>query len=84
MLLPLDDLAARYEKVSGRSFDMRRLHYYVIYWQFVEAALVPRGMAFAAEDAHELRSITAYPQLHINTRQLASLIDDYEDGVHVV
>ena len=84
MLVPLEDLAARYESRGDREFDRRRLHFYVIYWQFVEAALVPRGLAYAAEDRTQLRSITAYPQLNINTRQLAELIDDYEAGRHVL
>ena len=88
LLLPLDDLARRFEKATGVAVSRKHLHYYVIYWQFVEAALVPRGLTYAVqfEDAEEpeLRSITAYPQLAINTDQLAQLIDDYEAGRHVL
>lgn len=88
LLLPLDELARRFEKATGVAVDLRRLQYYVIYWQFVEAALVPRGLTYSVqfEDAEEpeLRSITAYPQLAITVDQLAQLIDDYEAGRHVL
>jgi aminoglycoside phosphotransferase (APT) family kinase protein len=86
MLLPFDELSLRYHAATGREVDRKRLHYWVIYWQFVEAALVARALAFAVEAAEsgvqELRSVTATPQLATNTRQLAQLIDDYEAGSH--
>lgn len=85
MLLPLDELSARYRAATGREVDPRRLHFWVIYWQFVEAALVARALDHAVRGSHrELRSITAYPQLATNTVQLARLIDDYEAGRHAL
>jgi aminoglycoside phosphotransferase (APT) family kinase protein len=88
LLLPIDELARRFEKATGVAVDLARLHYYMIYWNFVEGALVPRGISYATQfedaDEPELRSITAYPQLAITVTQLAQLIDDFEAGRHVL
>jgi aminoglycoside phosphotransferase (APT) family kinase protein len=88
LLLPIDELARRFEKATGVAVDLVRLHYYMIYWNFVEGALVPRGISYATQfedaDEPELRSITAYPQLAITVTQLAQLIDDFEAGRHVL
>ena len=86
MLLPFDELAAHYEVTSGRAVDLERLHYYLVYWQFVELAQVVRALAFSITDAPpgELRHVTSYPLLAGGARQLVSLIERYEVGEHEV
>jgi len=84
MLLGFDDLCAAYRAAAGRPVDVRRLHYYLVYWQFVELAQILRGVVHMIEEAapDEVRSLTSYPLIGRGTVQLVELIERFEDGDH--
>lgn len=86
MLLSAGELCTGYERESGRSVDLERLHYYMIYWQFVEVTQVLNGMAYLLDRAPDgdTTSLTAYPLLSSGTVQLVELIERYEDGDHAL
>jgi hypothetical protein len=84
MLLTFEEMCDAYRAATGRAVDMRRLHYYVAYWQFVELAQVTRSLVFSTEEAPrgEVRHVTSYPLLSIAAGHLLELINRYEAGLH--
>lgn len=86
MLLTFDEMAAAYQRSTGRPVDPERVLYYAIYWQLVEITNVLRGLAFtaASDDVTDLGSLTSFPLIALGTRQVVDLIEDYEAGRHVV
>ena len=86
MLMPFDSMATRYEEASGRPVDLKRLQYYVIYWQFVELAQIVRALVFSIDEAAhgELRHITSYPLLSIGAVHVLELIERFESGDHSI
>jgi aminoglycoside phosphotransferase (APT) family kinase protein len=80
MLSPLDQLVARYEHHTGRTVDLRRLHYYVIYSLLFHTWTLLVGLPSVVEWGGDMRMATAYPKLNQVTRLLAAEIEAYEDG----
>jgi aminoglycoside phosphotransferase (APT) family kinase protein len=84
MLLTRAQLFSSWERLTGRAIDLRRLHYFLVYWQYVELAQVLRGIVYMIDSAPpgEVRSLTSYPLLSAGTVQLVELIERFEDGDH--
>ena len=80
MLAPLDELVARYERLTGRAVDSVRLHYYVIYALLFHTWTLLVGIPSIVEAEGDMRMATAYSKLNQVTRLLAAQIDAYEEG----
>jgi aminoglycoside phosphotransferase (APT) family kinase protein len=82
MVMPLRDLQAAYRRATGRDLDDERLHYYVIFWQFVELAQITRAIPFLLDESPlgDVRSLTSYPLLSSGASQLLAAIEDHEAG----
>jgi hypothetical protein len=86
MLLSVDELTDGYEKATHRSVDLRRLHYYLIYWQFVEVAQVLNAIVYLIERAPstDMTSLNSYSLISSGTLDLVGLIERFEDGDHAL
>ena len=95
MALEMEELAAHYEAATSRPVDRRRLQFYMIFWQFVEGSLGSRPnrerdqMEMVRQGGVEVRNrytrvgkLPLGPNLHV--RQIAPVIDAYEEGRHDV
>jgi aminoglycoside phosphotransferase (APT) family kinase protein len=84
MLLTVDELLAAWKEATGGAVDLRRLHYYLAYWQWVELAQVTHGISYLLDRAPDgdTTSLTSYPLLASGTVELVELIERYEDGDH--
>jgi aminoglycoside phosphotransferase (APT) family kinase protein len=84
MLLPVDDLTRHYQRATGRSLNLRRLHYYQVYWQYVELAQTLNAIAYLVDRApvDDLTSLTSFPLLSTGAVDLVDLIERFEDGDH--
>ena len=71
---------ARYEHHSGRTVDLYRLHYYVIYSLLFHTWTLLVGLPSVVEWGGDMRMATAYHKLNQVTRLLAAEIEAYEDG----
>ena len=78
MLVTWDDLTALYAAATGFEPDPKWVHYCIIYWIFVESAVVPRGLALTTEG--KMRSWPAFSQIPLNTENLAQHLDAWESG----
>ncbi|MCQ3809920.1 MAG: phosphotransferase family protein [Acidimicrobiia bacterium] len=78
MLVAWDELAALYTAATGTEPDPKWVHYSIIYWVFVESAVVPRGLALTVEG--KMRSWPAFTQIPLNTENLAHHINAWEAG----
>ena len=86
MLLSVDQLVDGYEKATDRAVDLRRLHYYLIYWQFVEVAQVLNAIVYLIERAppNDMTSLNSYSLISSGTIDLVDLIERFEDGDHAL
>ncbi len=83
MLMPFDELRRVYEQESGRSLDLARLHYYVIYALYFHLHTFVTGIVAAVCGA-DLRVGLGYAKLGRVGAALARQISDYEAGRHVL
>jgi aminoglycoside phosphotransferase (APT) family kinase protein len=86
MVATLDELGTLYEKATGRVIDLPSVHYFSMLAQFVEAALVPIGLAYACDIDRPpyVVALTVYPQLNAAVRNLVQDIEDFESGRYVL
>lgn len=80
MLAPLGPMVERYERLSGRTIDLRRLHYYVVYAMLFHTWTLMVGLPSIVEWDGDMRMATAYSKLNQVTRLLAAEIEAYEEG----
>ena len=78
MLVTWDELAALYTSTTGTEPDPKWVHYCIIYWIFVESAVVPRGLALTVEG--KMRSWPAFTQIPLNTENLVQHMNAWEKG----
>jgi aminoglycoside phosphotransferase (APT) family kinase protein len=84
MLAPLDELVSAYEQATGRTVDLHRLHYYVIYALFFHTFTVVMGLVSVVEPHGDIRIAGMYSKLNQVTRHIADEIDAYERGAGVL
>ena len=84
MLMTAEDMVTGYEEETGQPVDLRRLHYYLVYWQYVELAQILNAIAYQIDRApvDDLTSLTSYPLISTGTVELVDLIERFEDGEH--
>jgi aminoglycoside phosphotransferase (APT) family kinase protein len=84
MLAPARELLDLYEGATGQAADLRALHFYLVYWQFVELAQVSNAIPYGIDRApdDDLTGLTSYPLLSSGAVDLIELIDRFEDGDH--
>lgn len=80
MLAPIDELVGYYERFSGRTVHLGRLHYYVIYAMLFHTWTLMVGLPSIVEWDGDMRMATGYAKLHQVTRLLVDEIDAYEGG----
>ena len=78
MLVTWDELSAMYAAATGTEPDPKWVHYCIIYWVFVESAVVPRGLALTVEG--KMRSWPVFTQIPLNTENLAQHLNAWEAG----
>ncbi len=83
MLVPLSELARIHERETGRTLDLARLHYYVIYALYFHLYTLVSGMVSAVNGA-DLRVALGYSKLHRVTQELVCHMQAFEDGRHVL
>jgi aminoglycoside phosphotransferase (APT) family kinase protein len=80
MIAPADELFALYSQATGRDVDHRKVHFFAVYWQFLEATVLARGLTLASREPSFRQAFTAYPQLAMATRYLIEGIESFERG----
>jgi aminoglycoside phosphotransferase (APT) family kinase protein len=83
MLVPFDELLRIFEEETGRSVDLARLHYYVIYALYFHLYTLFSGLV-AAHNGADLRVGLGYSKLHRATRELIAHMAAFEEGAHVL
>jgi aminoglycoside phosphotransferase (APT) family kinase protein len=86
MAMSFSDLAHVYEITTGRSIDIAVLHYYIIFWQFIQGCLAARQAARLCGHGEDPMGISSRPFVtpSIAARQTLLLIEQFEDGNHVL
>jgi aminoglycoside phosphotransferase (APT) family kinase protein len=84
MLAPLDEMVAAFENASGRTVNLERLHYYVIYALFFHTFTVVMGLISVVEPSGDVRIASMYSKLNQVTRHLTDQIAAYERGMGVL
>ena len=80
MLVTWDELAALYTAATGTEPDPKWVHYCIIYWIFVESAVVPRGLALTVEG--KMRSWPVFTQIPPQHREPGPAHDRLGKGRH--
>jgi aminoglycoside phosphotransferase (APT) family kinase protein len=83
MLVPFDELSRLYERELGRTLDLPRLHYYVIYALYFHLHTFVSGIVAAVNGA-DLRVGLGYGKLQLVARELIRQITAFEEGRHVL
>jgi aminoglycoside phosphotransferase (APT) family kinase protein len=83
MLVPLPELAQIYERETGRTLDLPRLHFYLIYALYFHLYTLVSGIVSATNGA-DLRVALGYAKLDRVTRELISHMEAFEAGRHVL
>jgi aminoglycoside phosphotransferase (APT) family kinase protein len=73
-----EDLFSLYSQFTGREVDRRAVHFFTVYWQFLETCVLVQGLDLASKEPSFRQAFTAYPQLRMGTQYLISGIEDYE------
>lgn len=86
MLLTVDELETAWRRATGVALDRRRLHYYLVYWQWIELSQVTYGISYLLDRAPDgyTTSLTSYPLLSSGAVEMIELIERYEDGDHAL
>jgi aminoglycoside phosphotransferase (APT) family kinase protein len=83
MLVPFNELVRLYEEETGRTVDLRTLHYYVVYALYFHLYTLVSGVV-AAHNGADLRVGLGYAKFHRATRELIANITAFEEGAHVL
>jgi aminoglycoside phosphotransferase (APT) family kinase protein len=83
MLVPLSELTRIYERELGRTLDLPRLHYYLIYALYFHLHTFVTGMVAAVNGA-DLRVGLGYAKLHRVSAELIRQMQAFEKGHHAL
>lgn len=78
-----DDAVARYTATSGSSVDRLRVHFYMIFWQFLEAVNSARGSVDMQLDGGPVSS-SGLLLMNVIERQTLELVERFDRGDHDV
>ena len=78
--LTFEQLRHRYESVNGLELFQERLHYYMIFWQFLEGVNVARNSTEVLLGTNRLSGSRPLVTLNLLVRQTLELIQSHESG----
>lgn len=82
--LLFEQMADRYERVNGLKLAPDRLHYYMIFWQFLESVNSARNIVDAILGRGRRIGSRSLLSPNLLIRQTLPLINDFESGRHVM
>jgi aminoglycoside phosphotransferase (APT) family kinase protein len=80
MVATEEDLFSLYTQFTDRAVDRRAVHFFTIYWQFLETCVLVQGLDLASREPSFRQAFTAYPQLRMGTQFLIEGIEDSDAG----
>jgi aminoglycoside phosphotransferase (APT) family kinase protein len=77
-------LKHRYETVNGLELVQERLHYYMIFWQFLESVNVARNSTEVLLGTNRLAGSRPLVTMNLLVRQTLELIQKFDSGQHEI